>query len=198
MFCSRIWKEKGQNVFFTGNVAAFLNCCFYLPRKSWRFDFITCWKKFKKPCGPIFLCKLRWTILDKRRKDQSKVIFNWKNSFSSINCVSNNLLGVKRLILQRAPKAPKNLFQPGKTLFKVCHCRRHQKKEAKNFWFQRDDSLFFWKNLVLPTSIILTKWSYNFHKNCQKHLAEPHWVFLDDYDIPYYEEKRPKKSFLWK
>ena len=75
--------------------------------------------KFSKYLMTVFImCKLRWGILDKRRKDQPKVIFNWKISFFSKSCVSNNLLGVKGLILQLVPKAPKNLFQPKKNYSK--------------------------------------------------------------------------------
>ena len=73
-------------------------------------------------------------------------------------------------LYQKRQRTSSNL----KKLFKVCHFRRHLKKDAKIFFFQRDDNLFL-KNLVLSTSNVLTNWSYNFHKNCQKYLAEPYW-----------------------
>ena len=57
VFFGNTKRKLGQNVFFTGNVAAFsLNCCSYLPGRSWRNDFKTCRKIFKIPCGPFLLC----------------------------------------------------------------------------------------------------------------------------------------------
>ena len=60
------------------------------------------------------------------------------------------------------------LVEPNKKLFEVCQTRWNENKQA-NFFIGRID--FFWKHLCSTTSLVLRKWSYNFHSNCQSTLS---------------------------
>ena len=61
---SIIREKRGQNLFFSGKFAFFFkNLCFQQPRRSWRFELVTCTVVARKPtipCGPLYI--VRWGL----------------------------------------------------------------------------------------------------------------------------------------